>query len=225
MRSTKQRLRGCKSRSTVVRESFSPERKTVLSLCCRAGCEDEEKKERKEKEEGERCRRRRIGMPRCYYSRSEAKRRRIGERVVIQDLSRSLWHRDCCFCCFKGYRISPPSRAGSDSRAKQKKDELRPTLRLPTWLPVQIVKTQRVFQYTYWMYWGKIEYLYVHISSILPATIRSIEQYWFYQVSKRVKWKRDARKSMINYCVRWLRKLSFSRLFILFRDFTEIFLR
>jgi len=51
VRSTKQRLRGCKSRSTVVREFFSPECKTMLSLCRRTGCEDEKRKERKEKEE------------------------------------------------------------------------------------------------------------------------------------------------------------------------------
>lgn len=35
MRSTKQRLQGCKSRNTVVPESFTSERKTVLSLCRR----------------------------------------------------------------------------------------------------------------------------------------------------------------------------------------------
>lgn len=176
MRSTKQRLRGCKFRSTVVRESFSPECKTVLSLCRRVRRRREEREE--EERRGNRRRRRRIGMPRCYYSRSKAGRRRIGERVVIQDLSRSLWHRDCCFCCFKGYRISPPSRTWSDSYAKQKKGKLWPTL--PTWLPVQIVKMQWIFQYVL-----NILKKCLYLCLILLATICwfiYIERYWFYQV-------------------------------------------
>lgn len=51
MRSTKQRLQGCKSRNTVVPESFTSERKTVLSLCRR--CEDEAREGGGEKEEKE----------------------------------------------------------------------------------------------------------------------------------------------------------------------------
>lgn len=49
MRSTKQRLQGCKSRNTVVPESFTSERKTVLSLCRRS--EDKVREGREEKEE------------------------------------------------------------------------------------------------------------------------------------------------------------------------------
>lgn len=93
MRSTKQRLQGCKSRNTVVPESFTSERKTVLSLCRR--CEDEEKEEGEEKEEkevevdvvdgeGSRCR----GA--TTQGAGPKGRRMRGERVVIQDLSRSL---------------------------------------------------------------------------------------------------------------------------------------
>lgn len=95
MRSTKQRLQGCKSRNTVVSESFTFERKTVLSLCRR--CEDEvreggEEKEEKEVEvdvvdgEGSGCRGATI-----QGAGSRRRRRRMrGKRVVIQDLSRSL---------------------------------------------------------------------------------------------------------------------------------------
>jgi len=66
----------------------------VLSLYRQEGCEKREEERREERRKAE-CRRwRRIGMPRCYYSRSKA-RRRIGEarsnpRFISQSVTPGL---------------------------------------------------------------------------------------------------------------------------------------
>lgn len=124
MRSTKQRPRGCKSTKYSSNRVLA-ERKTVLSLCCRAGCEKKKKKKGAEARGGGggggRCRRRRIGMPRCYYSRSKADGRRRGARGNPRFISQSVTPGLLLLCRFKGYRIPPPRRSLRATRAAEEK--------------------------------------------------------------------------------------------------------
>lgn len=69
-------------------------------------------------------------MPRCYYSRSKADGRRREARGNPRFISQSVTPGLLLLCCFKGYRIPPPSRARpeGDSRSRRKASERR-TLR------------------------------------------------------------------------------------------------
>lgn len=69
-------------------------------------------------------------MPRCYYSRSKADGRRREARGNPRFISQSVTPGLLLLCCFKGYRIPPPSRARAegDSRSRRKASERR-TLR------------------------------------------------------------------------------------------------